>query len=248
MARRARKKSNTGFYHVYMRGNDQQELFYDDNDRNLFLEKMYKYANELKIDIYTYTLMDNHVHLEIGNANDTMAIFIKKLACSYVPYFNKKYNRTGHLFQGRYQSEPIEDVEYFLATLGYILNNPLKAGISVPLKYKWNNYKEFFSIKLSKTAKYVINILGSRKNLSKYLQNEWQEAYYLEKESIKGNDKLAVEFIKQLYRINNPSEIRTYELEHKVRIIKELHSMGFSGSQLSRILRICKGFIYRKLI
>lgn len=142
MCRHLRKYCKSEIYHVILRGNNQQMIFYNDSDRIFFLNRMKKYSSELNIHVYAYCLMDNHTHILIGNANLHMSKFIQKLATSYAMYFNRRYEHTGHLFQGRYKSETIEDMEYFKTVTRYILQNPIKAKICDTVEYRWNSYKK----------------------------------------------------------------------------------------------------------
>ena len=79
MSRKPRKYGDTGIYHVILRGNNKQNLFYDDNDRFFFINRLIKYVDKSGIDLYAYCLMGNHVHLLIGKGNYVMSDFIKRL-------------------------------------------------------------------------------------------------------------------------------------------------------------------------
>ena len=129
MGRKARLYCESQVYHVIMRGNNKQNLFYEDSDRYLFIRRLKKYTEELQIDVYSYCLMSNHVHILIGKANMNMSKLIQKLATSYAMYFNRKYERSGHLFQGRYKSETVDSDEYFKTVTRYIIQNPIKANL-----------------------------------------------------------------------------------------------------------------------
>ena len=93
MARKPRIFTDTGKYHIILRGNNQQNLFYDNQDRIFMLNRLKKYSTELKIEIYAYCLMNNHIHILLGNATPTLSLFVQKLANSYVYYYNSKYER-----------------------------------------------------------------------------------------------------------------------------------------------------------
>ena len=82
--------------------------------------------------------MNNHFHLLLKQGDDPLELIFKKLGCSYVYYFNQKYDLHGHLFQDRFNSEIVENDEYFLSVLRYIFQNPVKAGLcDAPENYKW---------------------------------------------------------------------------------------------------------------
>ena len=129
MSRQARQQSNSNFYHIMLRGINRQNIFEDDDDRRRFIDTAFRFSEETQAKIHAWCLMSNHVHLLIYS-EIIPDMFIKKLSCSYVPYFNKKYDRIGHLFQDRYKSETITDESYLLGVVRYIHRNPQKAGIS----------------------------------------------------------------------------------------------------------------------
>ena len=129
MARKPREYGPSGIYHVVIRGNNNQNIFFSDQDKIFFKEQMKKYAQELEIEIYAYCLMSNHVHILIGNSNKTMSKFMQKLETSYAKKFNRKYERHGHVFNDRFLSKNIDDDERFKTVIRYILQNPMKAGM-----------------------------------------------------------------------------------------------------------------------
>ena len=95
MARLARQHSESGVYHVMLRGIDQAQLFYDTEDRLRFLEKLQNLRTTGSFRLYAYVLMGNHVHLLIQESTDDLARAMKRLAVSYARWFNAKYDRTG---------------------------------------------------------------------------------------------------------------------------------------------------------
>src|SRR5699024_7538730 len=137
--RKARKKSRNGIYHIIMRGVNQQTIFEEDNDRQRFLDTLTRYKEISKYKIYSYCLMDNHIHLLWGESEEeSVSEAMKRICSSYVHWYNAKYERTGHLFQERFKSENVEDKRYFLTVLRYIHQNPVKAKIeSNVFKCKW---------------------------------------------------------------------------------------------------------------
>ena len=144
MARKLRRKSAAGYYHLILRGNNKQILFEATDDYRFFLSRMGKYCRESDIRISAYCLMENHVHLLVKDPQDSVPAMMQKLSLSYSFYYNQKYGRTGHLFQGRYLSEPVENDFYLLTVFRYILNNPRKAGICPAPDYRWSSYRGYF--------------------------------------------------------------------------------------------------------
>lgn len=148
MPRQVRKQSNSKVYHIMLRGNEKKDIFLDDEDREKFISIIREKNKEKKWLIYAYCLMDNHVHLLINEGMETIASIMQKINTSYAYYFNKKYNRVGHLLQDRYRSENIEDDSYLLAAVRYIHNNPVKAGIVKDAsQYKWSSFNSYLSRK-----------------------------------------------------------------------------------------------------
>lgn len=124
-----------------MRGNERKEIFIDDEDRIRFIETISEKKQKGRFNLHAFCLMDNHVHLMLSEGTEDIATVIKRIAVSYVYYFNKKYKRVGHLFQDRYRSEVVEDDRYILALARYIHNNPVKAGLTKTAGgYRWSSY------------------------------------------------------------------------------------------------------------
>ncbi len=145
MARTARAAGSSGYYHVMLRGINRQTIFEDDEDRDRFLEILKKTKEKDKFDLIAWCLMPNHVHLLIHENEVRLGTIFKRIGASYVYWYNGKYERTGHLFQDRFKSEPVEDEAYFLTVIRYIHWNPVKAGLCErPEDYAWSSLKGYF--------------------------------------------------------------------------------------------------------
>lgn len=148
MPRTARLQSNSGIYHIMIRGNEKKDIFFDEEDRARFLDTLFKMKADDNYQVFAHCLMNNHVHLLIKEENDTIYRMMKRICVSYVYYFNAKYKRIGHLFQDRFRSEAIEEESYILAAARYIHNNPVKAGIVKKAEdFTWSSYKEYIGDK-----------------------------------------------------------------------------------------------------
>lgn len=244
MARKRRIFGDTGIYHVILRGNNQESLFYNDLDRIFFLKKLNKYILELNMDLYAYCLMGNHVHLLIGKGNELMPLLIKKLTCSYVYYFNHKYERTGHLFQGRYKSEPVETVEYFKIVYRYIIKNPEKANICVYYQYRWNSFALIDKKESFINNDYVKKVFESVSGIYAYLKYQDEDLCMEDiSEMNSGDDDIKSQFIKQLFNVKSPNAlIRDSEDKIKENMYL-LKLMGLSINQISRLTGISKYLI-----
>ena len=160
MPRQARQKSLTGIYHVMMRGIDRATIFHDDEDCEKFLDVMRACRAPLSVraqsgdgerqgqspdgwaKYYAYCLMGNHVHLLLQEGDEPIEQIIKRIGVRYASYYNWKYQRSGHLFQDRFRSAPVDDDRYFLAVFRYIALNPVKAGLAKQVgDYPWGSYR-----------------------------------------------------------------------------------------------------------
>lgn len=148
MTRQARKKSITGIYHVILKGIDGRNLFMDDSDWLIFMEKLNKAREAGEFHLHVYCLMDNHVHLLIKEG-EALGRSIKRMTVGYVQLHNNKYERSGHLFQNRFKSEAVEDDRYLMTVIRYSHQNPLKAEMVTRLEdYPWSSYQKIRMIVL----------------------------------------------------------------------------------------------------
>lgn len=144
MSRSSRRLSKSQVYHVIIRGNERRKIFLCDEDRIKFIDILQEKSEEGEFSVLAYCLMDNHVHLMIREGTDQINRIMQRISVSYVYYFNKNYERTGHLFQDRFKSEPVENENYLLAVVRYIHNNPVKANlIEKPSQYRWSSYNAY---------------------------------------------------------------------------------------------------------
>ena len=154
MPRQARTISATNVYHVILRGVNKQQVFEDDEDYIRFLNVLRRQTQpdvdaqgqtfQSRSHVYAYCLMGNHVHLLLKEGSETIGDIMKRIASSYVYYYNHKYDRVGHLFQERFKSQPVNDFSYFTTLLRYIHQNPLKAMLVDSMdEYEWSSWQEY---------------------------------------------------------------------------------------------------------
>lgn len=143
MPRGARKRSDTGYYHITLRGNGRQNLFEEDEDRTAFMDAVRSSFTRCKISLIAWCLMDNHVHLIVDDPHDRMSEALQVATSVYAMYFNRRFGHTGHVFEGRYGSVPIHSDEQLLAAVRYVHDNPLKGMGIAPESYPWCSYSEY---------------------------------------------------------------------------------------------------------
>ncbi|PHS39411.1 MAG: hypothetical protein COB07_06565 [Sulfurovum sp.] len=147
MARRLRIEL-AGKYHVMNRGVAQMHIFKEPADYEYFEELMCFYAKSFGIVIHNYCLMGNHYHLLLEITQANLSKFMRQLNMNYSIYFNKKYKRVGHLWQGRFKSWYVTDEAYLYTLMCYIEQNPLKANMVKRLEeYPYSSYHYFLNHK-----------------------------------------------------------------------------------------------------
>lgn len=135
--RKPREISPMGVYHIIMRGVAKNNVFTCCDDKEKFKEILFRYCEELNIGLISYILMDNHIHLEVELLSDkSCSDLVQRLCISYVQhYFNKRYERSGSLFQSRFKSRGIQTKQDMVNVCKYIHQNALKQGLTKPFKY-----------------------------------------------------------------------------------------------------------------
>ena len=143
MSRMQRLIINNASYHIMVRGNQKQITFIEEEDFAKYLDLLRHYKRKYGFKLYGYCLMPNHVHLilEVEDGIDLSKI-MQGLNQTYTLWFNKKYEKVGHLWQGRYKSMVIQKNKYMLDCLEYVELNPIRANISKsPFDYPWSSWK-----------------------------------------------------------------------------------------------------------
>ena len=133
------------FYHIYNRGNEKQKIFHGDKDYEKFITILQKAVESSEVRLHCYCLMPNHFHLLVSQKNSHAIIKLMRILLStYVGFFNIKYTRVGHLFQGTYRARIIKDERDLLQTSAYIHNNPRKHKPRLDLKkYRYSSYLSY---------------------------------------------------------------------------------------------------------
>jgi len=142
MARPLRLEFPGAIYHVTSRGNAQQNIFADDEDRRFFLDTLSKVAQRFKWICHAYCLMDNHYHVVIETLEGKLSIGMRQLNGIYTQNFNLRHRRTGPAMQGRFKAILIERDSFLLEMCRHVVLNPLRTKtVRQPEKYRWSSYQ-----------------------------------------------------------------------------------------------------------
>ncbi len=171
MARPLRVEYPGAFYHVVNRGNNQENIYRNDRDREKFLEYLERAAERYSIIIHTYCLMSNHYHLLVETPEANLSLTMQWINVSYAAYFNRKRDRRGHLFQGRFKAILIDADEYLKHLSRYIHLNPVRAKmVSSPAEYVWSSYPGFIGKEKAPTflkTDWLLSSFGRNKKQAK---------------------------------------------------------------------------------
>ncbi len=144
MPRKGRIISSSKIYHVVSRGNEKKPIFLDREDHERFIGTLRRKQKEKSFTLYAYCLMKSHYHAVLNEEEAGISSIMSSINTAYAIYFNKKYDRVGHLFQGRFRSEAIEDEAYFLTAVKYVHNNPVAAKlVNEASQYPWSSYGSY---------------------------------------------------------------------------------------------------------
>jgi len=143
-----------GYYHVINRGVEQRIIFKEKEDYETFEALLCTYAPSYGVTVHNYCLMSNHYHLLIEIKDGMLSKFMRQINMNYAIYFNKKYKRSGHLWQGRFRSWYVTDEAYLYTLILYIEQNPIKAKMVKRVEaYPYSTAHYFLEEKLPQCLK-----------------------------------------------------------------------------------------------
>ena len=142
MARALRTDFPGAVHHVTSRGNERRAIFVDDHDREMFLQFLGLAVKRFGWSLAAYVLMTNHFHLVVQTPEANLSRGMHWLNTAYVVWFNRRHERSGHLYCGRFKAFLIEKESYFTTVLRYVVLNPLRANmVARPEDYRWSSYR-----------------------------------------------------------------------------------------------------------
>jgi REP element-mobilizing transposase RayT len=229
MARPLRLEYPGAIYHINSRGNHQEYIFLDDDDRELFLKLLTKSIERMNWVCHAYCLMGNHFHLLIETPEGILSRGMAWLNGVYTQKFNKKYGVTGHLFQGRFKSKPVEDNMQFLMAARYIARNPLEAMIVEEAgKWPWSSYRATAGQITPPGFLFVDDVLSCLGSDRQNAQLFFEELVHLE---LKDNDDQIIRLFQKVY-----AEERDPVFSRKIRPILDMRNSFGPVPRNQRIL------------
>ena len=165
MARRPRLFAPGLLYHVIVRGNQRRKTFLKEEDYEAYLSRLGHYRQKFGHTVHAYCLMPNHVHLLIESSREPLNKFMQGLQQSYSQYFNLRYGKSGHVFEGRYKAIICDKDEYLLELIRYIHLNPVRAGmVTEAERYVYSGHRAYAAGKPTSVIdpRKVLDMLGGR--------------------------------------------------------------------------------------
>ncbi|NMB97133.1 MAG: hypothetical protein GYA02_11075 [Clostridiaceae bacterium] len=270
MPRTARKKSSEYMYHIMSRSISEIDLFKCDEDKAYYLKLLKKYKDKYHCKIYAYVLMDNHAHIFIDPCGYDISLFMRCLSNAYVAYFNKKYKRHGHLYQGRFASSIVDNDTYSLTLSAYIHNNPkdLPGYVYKEEEYQYSSYGIYTGYREDTEeiidTEFILSNFSSDKETAQKKYKAFTESMkekgimkemddsilgaYSENEYISGKSYIVREREPKVV-INKISKLLDEELSELELSLRRKHSRRTSKIRafIAYVLRVLCGHTYQKI-
>ena len=243
MPRAARTRSSTGIYHIMLRGVNRQRIFEDEEDALRFLTTLDRFKKEQGVALYAWCLMGNHAHLLLGFGEASPELLMKKLSCSYVYYFNRKYDRIGPLFQDRFRSENVINEAYLAAVIRYIHKNPEKAGLASMESYRWSSYREYLDTPRFTDTASMLEWFGGKAAFAEFMRQEDEEPHLDEEVPMKNSRDPE----KLLSSLLGGVPVSRLSSEGRSELIRSLSAEGLTPVEIIRLTKISRATVYRAL-
>jgi REP element-mobilizing transposase RayT len=216
MARPLRINYPGAFYHVTCRGNDRKNIFADDRDRSMFLDKLKTSVGIYEIRVHAYVLMSNHFHMIVETPKGNLSEFMRHFNISYTAAYNRRHKRVGHLYQGRFKSILVDADNYLLELSRYVHLNPVRLAsykgrdtrekIKDLERYRWSSLGGYLSSSGKQfwmTYGTVLDYVGrSRRRYETFVREGIQRGYGTPWAEVKGQAVLGEEeFVERIKAI-----------------------------------------------
>ena len=237
-----------GYHHIINRGVNRCDVFNQDYDKDTFLAILNKTAIIHKVILHDYVLMDNHYHLLIETTQENLSSFMRIVNSNYAQYFNKRYKRSGHLWQDRYKSKYITSEDYLYTLIKYIEYNPVEAKISLhvgkyfyTLAYAIFNAKNYYPC----TNESLLIKEFDIKTLSEFLNKAMTDK---ELEYLQTKQKEKIEVVDNTLHVGNEKPFEEHFYDIKTKIDRNFAIMnafldGYTQASIAAYLNLSKSLV-----
>lgn len=219
MPRKNRVIFDGALYHVFHRGNNREYIFGNDKHKAFFLKEIKEYQKKFDYELLAYVIMDNHYHLIVRTIKSSISEIMFNINNVMGKYLNRELNRTGHIFEERYNCKIIDSDSYLVWLLRYIHRNPIRANICSDLnQYKWSShcfYKNGISSELV-NSNFILSIFSENKRTA--IENYMKLMNIQENEQDQKSD---FELIEKMFELNSNKLITISEINNNNLIKRE---------------------------
>jgi Transposase and inactivated derivatives len=180
MARRKIQFDSENFYHIFNRGNRKQQIFFEDENYNYFLRQVHKYFDPQGIEVISYCLMPNHFHLIIYLTREIdFSSIMRRFSISYARSLNRWIDSAGHVFQGNFGAQHIDESEYLTHVCRYVHLNPVLAQlVKLPHEWRYSDYLVWIDSDASKelpTIRVREDYFTGASDYKRFVLDYWQD-------------------------------------------------------------------------
>ena len=247
MPRASRQQSATNVYHVTMRGIGKRIIFEDDADRDRFLNRLSSYVDGSSLEILAWCLMENHVHLVLKAEFDDLKRIMHGLSTSYANYYNSIHGHVGPVFQGRYDSVPIEGDAQLAACVRYVHLNPAAAKICAPEDYPWSSYLQYLGGEGFCSTQLFSGMFDDVAAIRAFhdTSNGFDEIIDMSSYRRRLTDEEAFATATEIFGEHFVEAIPNMEKPERNDAIRRLYAVGLSGKQIERLTGVGRGIFNR---
>ena len=234
-----------GYYHLSTDGWKDGKLFYTEGQYAHGMTLTGLLTLRLELTIYDFSLLDNHVHLLLQEGEEPLGMIFRRIGTKYVYWFNRRYERTGHLFQDRFRSETVEDDAGFVTVLRYIHLNPVKAGLcKVPEEYPYSSYARYFDPDSLTDPGMILGMMDREAFYRFHRENTEDRCMDIPDRDRKLlSDEKALRILKERFGCGSAAEFGKLPEDKRTTEIRHLLKTGGSLRQVSRLTGVSVGIV-----
>ena len=230
-----------------LRGINRQVVFNCDADKYHFMKVLQECKEVSGFKLHAFCLMSNHIHLLIEPADEPLEIIFKRIGSRYAVWYNRKYQRAGHLFQDRFRSENVETDQYYMTVLRYILQNPMKAGMeSRPGNYRWSSYLAYEKGNGSVTdTQFAEKLFGTREALIDFIQQTNDDDVMDEEQyDWRLRDDQAEEIMRRITQCETTPAFKLLDKSLRKAYVRDMYLNKLSMGQISSLTGLSKSTVH----
>jgi REP element-mobilizing transposase RayT len=222
------------------------DIFHDDEDRDVFVDKLLHFKMSMGYAVFAYAVMPNHVHLLLQEGPFPISEVMKRLSTSYTHHYNMKYERDGSLFHDRFKSEPVETDEAMKLALQNIHQNPVREGRPI---HDYTSFSDYESVPIHCDVLPIFDMFAyddpaqARELFLSFVATPTEETG-MEVERYRMSDAQATKRVQELSELADITAMRTLHRGRRKKIFRQLKAEGCSIRQLERLTGIGRGSIF----